>query len=74
MRVVFMGTPEFAVPSLELLAAHHEVALVVTRPDAVRARGKEQVPSKQAIHDHLRTVFGDAYDAENCIVHGGAVN
>lgn len=42
--------------------------------DELAARGKEQVPSKQAIHDHLRTVFGDAYDAENCIVHGGAVN
>ena len=38
MRVVFMGTPSFAVPSLEHLAAEHEVALVVTRPDAVRSR------------------------------------
>ena len=42
--------------------------------DELAARGKEQVPSKQAIHDHLRTVFGDAYDADACIVHGGAVN
>ena len=42
--------------------------------DELAARGKEQVPSKQAIHDHLRMVFGDAYDAENCIVHGGPVS
>lgn len=49
MRVVFMGTPEFAVPSLELLAERHDVALVVTRPDAVRARGKETEPSAVAL-------------------------
>lgn len=45
MRVVFMGTPSFAVPSLEHLAAEHEVVLVVTRPDAVRSRGKRLEPS-----------------------------
>lgn len=40
LRVVFMGTPHFAVPSLEALASTYEVALVVTRPDAVRGRGR----------------------------------
>lgn len=45
MRVVFMGTPTFAVPSLRALAASHEVVLVVTRPDAVRGRGKRLEPS-----------------------------
>ena len=40
MRVVFMGTPSFSVPSLRALAAEHEVVLVLTRPDAVRSRGK----------------------------------
>lgn len=46
MRVVFMGTPEFAVPSLDaLVAAGHDVALVVTRPDAVRGRGRTPVAS-----------------------------
>ena len=40
-----MGTPEFAVPALRLLAAEHDVALVLTRPDAVRGRGKKLVPS-----------------------------
>lgn len=45
LRVVFMGTPEFAVPSLEALALDHDVALVLTRPDAVRGRGRALVPS-----------------------------
>ena len=46
MRIVFMGTPDFAVPSLtSLVAAGNEVALVITRPDAVRGRGKKLEPS-----------------------------
>ena len=45
MRVVFMGTPAFAVPSLTRLAQEHDVALVLTRPDAVRSRGKKLEPS-----------------------------
>lgn len=40
-----MGTPDFAVPSLAAVAERHEVALVVTRPDAVRGRGRELVAS-----------------------------
>ena len=34
MRVVFMGTPEFAATILEDLSQQHEVAAVYTRPDA----------------------------------------
>lgn len=45
MRVVFMGTPSFAVPSLRKLADAHDVVLVLTRPDAVRSRGKKLEPS-----------------------------
>ncbi len=42
MRIVFMGTPDFAVPSLaSLLAAGHTVPLVVTREDARAGRGKK---------------------------------
>lgn len=41
MRLIFMGTPDFAVGTLEaLLAAGHEVALVVTQPDKPKGRGK----------------------------------
>ena len=46
MRVVFMGTPEFAATILEaLVASNHEVVGCFTRPDAVRGRGKKLVPS-----------------------------
>ena len=45
MRIVFMGTPEFAVPSLRLLSEQQDVTLAVTRPDAVRSRGKRLEPS-----------------------------
>ena len=42
MKVVFCGTPEFAVPTLEaMIAAGHEVALVVTQPDRAAGRGME---------------------------------
>ncbi|MAE72159.1 MAG: methionyl-tRNA formyltransferase [Gemmatimonadetes bacterium] len=40
MRIVFMGTPVFAVPAIEaLVAAGHDLALVVTQPDRRRGRG-----------------------------------
>lgn len=39
-----MGTPEFAVPSLEGLIANHEVVGVVTQPDRRAGRGREQKP------------------------------
>ena|SRR5688572_28248544 len=41
MRVLFFGTPEFAVPSLTALIDSHEVAAVVTRPDRPRGRGQK---------------------------------
>jgi methionyl-tRNA formyltransferase len=45
VRAVFMGTPEFAVPSMRALAGSHEVAAVYTRPDAVSGRGGKTRPS-----------------------------
>jgi methionyl-tRNA formyltransferase len=46
MRVVFMGTPDFAVPSLRaVVEAGHEVALVVTQPDRPARRGHHLQPS-----------------------------
>lgn len=41
MRIIFMGTPEFAVPSLNILVEHHDVAAVVTAPDKPAGRGKK---------------------------------
>ncbi len=40
MRLVFFGSGEFALPILEHLADSNEIALVVTRPDSARDRGK----------------------------------
>ncbi|HJQ37274.1 MAG TPA: methionyl-tRNA formyltransferase [Thermoanaerobaculia bacterium] len=46
MRIVFFGTPEFAVPSLDAVAREHEVALVVAQPDKPSGRGmKLQSPA-----------------------------
>lgn len=42
MRVIFMGTPDFSVGTLEaLIEAGHEVCLAVTQPDKPKGRGKE---------------------------------
>jgi methionyl-tRNA formyltransferase len=50
MRLVFAGTPAAAVPSLDaLLASGHEVAAVVTRPDAAAGRGLRTGPSPIAV-------------------------
>ena len=68
MRIAFMGTPDFAVPSLEkLVEAGHEVPLVVTRPDAVRGRGKKLVPSpvkEKALILGLKVIEADRMEPE----------
>lgn len=43
MRVVFMGTPAFAVPTLDVLLRGHDVAAVYTRPDRTTGRGNRVV-------------------------------
>lgn len=49
MRVVFAGTPEVAIPSLDaIVASPHEVVAVVTRPDAPAGRGRKLVASPVA--------------------------
>ncbi len=46
MRIVFMGTPDFALPALDALAASgHELLCVYTRPDAASGRGRALRPS-----------------------------
>ncbi|MGD1941365.1 MAG: methionyl-tRNA formyltransferase [Leptolyngbyaceae cyanobacterium] len=47
MRIIYFGTPQFAVPSLQALIAHadFEVVAVVTQPDKRRGRGKQVMPS-----------------------------
>ncbi len=51
MKLVFCGTPQFAVPTLEaLLAAGHEIALAVSQPDRPAGRSQQLTapPVKQA--------------------------
>lgn len=60
MKIVFMGTPDFARDSLRaIVEAGHEVALVVTNPDKPKGRGMKLVPSdvkKYAIEQNLEVV------------------
>lgn len=53
-RLVFMGTPEFAVPVLEALAGPYQVVAVVTQPDQAAGRGRkvESSPVKKAALAH----------------------
>jgi methionyl-tRNA formyltransferase len=44
-RILFMGTPQFAVPSLAALTQHFDVVAVVTQPDAPAGRGRALTPS-----------------------------
>ena len=60
MRVVFMGTPDFSVPTLEsIIEAGHEVVGVVTQPDKAKGRGKKVPfpPVKEKALEHDLTVY-----------------
>ncbi len=60
MRIIFMGTPDFAVGTLEaLIAAGHEIALAVTQPDKPQGRKQTLVapPVKTAALSHGIPVF-----------------
>jgi methionyl-tRNA formyltransferase len=60
MRIVFMGTPEFAVPSLKaLIESEDEVVAVVTQPDKPKGRGLEVTspPTKVLAEKHGIPVF-----------------
>lgn len=55
MRIVFMGTPDFAVPVLEaVIEAGHEVGYVITQPDKAKNRGKKMqfTPVKEVALRH----------------------
>ncbi len=58
MKIIFMGTPDFAVGTLEaLIRAGHEISLVVSQPDRPKGRGHELVPTpvkEAALRHNLR--------------------
>ena len=60
MKVIFMGTPDFAVNTLEkIIEAGHEVMLVVTQPDKPKGRGNTMQfpPVKECAVSHGLEVF-----------------
>ena len=70
MRIVFMGTPEFAVPSLErMLADGHEILAVFTQPDKPRSRMKFlPSPVKAAALAHGLTVLQPAIVRDEAVL------
>src|SRR5665647_232566 len=63
MRVIFMGTPDFAVPALRALAeADYDLVAVVTQPDRPKGRGKKNTspPVKEAAMSLKIPVFQPA--------------
>lgn len=59
MKIVFMGTPDFAVPSLECLIEKYGVEAVFTQPDRPKGRGKKMAfsPVKEVAVKHNIKVF-----------------
>ena len=59
MKIVFMGTPEFSVPSLKKLIETHNVECVLTQPDKPKGRGKKMAYSqvKEEALKHDITVY-----------------
>jgi methionyl-tRNA formyltransferase len=59
-KIIFMGTPDFAVPALQaLVASGHNLTAVVTQPDRRRGRGRKTSPSpvkKAALHHGLDVI------------------
>ena len=49
-RIVFMGSPDFAIPALDRLAASHEILAVYTQPPRRSGRGMRETPQPLAAH------------------------
>ncbi|MBP8629165.1 MAG: methionyl-tRNA formyltransferase [Negativicutes bacterium] len=59
LKIVFMGTPDFAVPCLKTLNENYEVIAVITQPDRPKGRGQKLTPSpiKEYALEHNLTVL-----------------
>lgn len=71
-RVVFMGTPQFAVPILGAIAEHHQLVGVVTQPDRRAGRGRKVAlsPVKQAALERGLPVFQpETLRAQEAVAH-----
>ena len=66
MRIVFAGTPDFAVPSLRAAAQRNEVVAVYTQPDRPAGRGRELTPSpvkREALLRGIEVVQPESFKA-----------
>ena len=58
MRIVYFGTPQFAVPALEaLLDSSHEVVALVSQPDRPKGRGQKLQPTPTKVRREGPRVF-----------------
>lgn len=63
MKIVFMGTSDYAVPSMaKIIDSQHNIVGVVTQPDRPQGRGKKEIPSpiKQLALEHQLDIFQPA--------------
>lgn len=71
MKIVFMGTPEFAIPSLKaLLDNNYNISAVVTAPDEPKGRGYKLTPPPVkvfALENNLRVIQPESLRDENFI-------
>lgn len=78
MKIVFMGTPDFAVASLEAIyESGHEVALVVSQPDRPKGRGYTLTPSpvkQYAIEHGTEVITPSSLKDDNIITHLKDIN
>lgn len=78
MKIVFMGTPEFAVPMLDrLINSSHQVVGVVTAPDKLSGRGmqlSESAVKKYATSHHLRVLQPEKLKNETFIAEIKSLN
>ncbi|MHC4788889.1 MAG: formyltransferase family protein, partial [Planctomycetota bacterium] len=64
MKLLFFGSPQFAVPSLRALhGAGHEIGLVVTRPD--RPRGRHGAPAPTAVKEQALELGLEVFQHES---------
>lgn len=70
IRVLFMGTPDFAVPSLKLLNEKHEIVGVVCQPDKINGRGNKVIfgPVKEyAIQNDIAVYQPETFKDNACL-------
>ena len=67
-RLVFMGTPDFAVPALEHLAENYHLAGVITQPDRPSGRGRQLIPS--AVKSSAQDLGLEVFQPQNTNTEG----